>query len=458
MLNKYTTLLLYWFLLSAPAFAELNLELPDLNLPDFGAGSSALEQDSELGLKIVRYYRRYKPIVEDPELNSWIRSIGNKLATKSPQHGKLYFLIIKDPAINAFATPGGVVFVNTGLILNSDSESELAAVIAHEIAHVTQNHHARLTANAKSKLLGTSAAIIAGLVAGSQNSEAGSAIISGALATQQHQQLSFSRGMEAEADRVGIRILSGAGFKASGMPDFMTKLDRLSNSSYAQLTKYLQTHPLSIERVSDTRSRAQRLGNKGRDNPRFLYAREKIRALMNYGYQSQTPSLANTPLKNYASAIQLISRGQHSAALKLLGTHSNKPAVAIAIATALNGTHQYKKTIDLLTPLAKTRLGEQSLLIPLANALLAKGRIDEAWQHIRHVVPTEQTSLSFFEVKQEIAKRKGYIAEAYIAAADRNIRIGETKHAIAQLRQAMKLSGMSGQDTALLQSKLNKLM
>jgi len=458
MLNKYLTLLFCWFLFSTPVYAELNLELPDLNLPDMGAGASALELDSELGLKILRHYRRFQPIVEDPELNSWIRSIGNKLASKAPRHGKLYFLIIKDSDVNAFATPGGVVFVNTGLILNSDSESELAAVLAHEIAHVTQNHHARLQANAKSKTLGTTAALLAGIIASSQDSQAGSAIMSTAIAAQQHQQLSFSRGMEAEADRVGIRILSSAGFKPSGMPDFMTKLDRLTNSPYAQLTKYLQSHPLSIERVSDTRSRAQRLGNRGRNNPQFLYAREKIRALMSQGHHSQAPTLPTDSLKNYAKAMQLIARGQHHAALKLLGTKSNKPTEAIAIATALNSTHQYQATIDLLTPLAKTRLGEQALLIPLTDALLAIGKVDEAWTHIQHVVPTEQTSLSFFEIKQEVAKRKGYIADAYIAAADRNIRIGEIKHAIAQLRQANKLPGMSGQDIARLQSKLNKLM
>ncbi len=454
MLKKYAFTLFLWLFLISSTPAELNLELPDLNLPEMGANTASISQDSELGLKILRSFRRARPIVEDPELNSWIRSMGNRLASKAPLHGKLYFLIAKDPDVNAFATPGGVIVINTGLILNADSESELAAVVAHEIAHITQNHITRMIAQSKTNVLGTSAAILAGMAAGSQ---AGSAIITAALATQQHQQLSFSRGMEAEADRVGIRILSSAGFKPSGMPEFMTKLDQLTNNPYAQLTKYLQSHPLSIERVSDTRSRAQRLGNLGANNISFFYAREKIRALMSQGHRTQPPNLPTPALKKYAQAMQFSGKGQHHEALKLLGVKSTSSPEAIAIATSLNSTRQYQKTIDLLTPLARTRLGEQSLLIPLANALLGMDRIDEAWQHLKRAIPTEQTSLAFFEVKQEVAKRKGYIADAYLSAAERNIRLGEFKHAIAQLRQATKLPGISGQDTARLQAKLSSL-
>ena len=205
--------LFFWLFFVSISRAELNLELPDLNLPEMGATTATLSQDRELGLKILRDFRRRLPVVEDPELNSWIRSIGNRLSSKAPRHGKLYFLIVKNPDVNAFATAGGVIVINTGLILNADLESELAAVVAHEIAHITQNHLSRMVAKSKGDVLGTSVAILAGLAAGSVSADAGSAIITTAIAAQQHKQLSFSRGMEAEADRVGIRILSSAGFK-----------------------------------------------------------------------------------------------------------------------------------------------------------------------------------------------------------------------------------------------------
>ncbi len=457
LLTALLTTLLTALLVSRVAQSALNLDLPSLNLPEMGGAGATISQDQNLGLKVLRTYRRRLPVVEDPELNSWIRSLGNKLASKAPNAGKLYFLLVNNPNVNAYASLGGVIVINTGLVLQTESESELAGVLAHEIAHVTQNHLARRSTKSKGKVLATGAAILAGLAAGSQSSDAGSAIITTAIATQQHNLLAFSRDMEAEADRVGIRILSSSGFKASGMPDFMATLDRLNDSSNAQLTKYLLSHPLSIERLSDTRSRAQRLGNRGTNHIGYFYAREKIRGLMSSGLHSQTPPLPNASLNDYAQGIKHSARGQHGVTLQKLGISNRHLPEALAIAEALNATRQYQKTIALLAPLAKTRPGEQSILVPLSNALLGVGKIETAWQYLRYVVPTEQTSLAFFEVKQEVAKRNGYIADAYLAAAERNVRIGEYQHAVAQLKQAITLPRISGHDSARLKSKLSSI-
>jgi len=178
---------------------------------------------------------------------------------------------------------------------------------------------------------------------------------------------------------------------------------------------------------------------------------------MHQGHQSQTPDLATPAISQYAQAMKHIARGQHSIALQKLEANSRQLPETLAIAQSLNSIQHFQKTINLLTPLAKVRPGEQSILVPLSNALLGAGRINEAWDHLKHVIPTEQTSLAFFEVKQEVARRKGYIADAYLTAAERNTRIGEFKHAMAQLRQAIKLPGMTGQDTARLQSKLTAI-
>lgn len=463
MVKKFTTLLASWLFfivitaITPAAHADLNLELPDLNLPDIGVSTATVSQDNTLGLKILRNFRNKLPVVEDPELNSWIRSIGNRLANKAPTHNKLYFLLVKDPEVNAFATPGGVIVINTGLILQSDSESEVAAVVAHEIAHITQNHISRMIAKSKSNVLGTGAAILAGLAAGSQNPEAGSAIISTAIAAQQHKQLAFSRAMEGEADRVGIRILASAGFKAEGMPNFMGKLDRLNDNPNAQLTKYLQSHPLSIERLSDTRSRAQHFGHRGRNNADFLFIREKIRGLMSTGLQATTPPLPTKQLTSYSQAIKLIAQGKTSTALRILPGQPTRLPVKLALAQAYNGSQHYQQTIKLLTPAAQIHPGEPAILVPLANALLATGQVAKAWQYLKNTVTEEQTSLVFFEVKQEAARRMGYIADAYLASANRNLRIGEKKLAITQLQQAIKQPDLSAQDIARLQSSLHQM-
>ena len=190
----FTLLILF---ASHTATAELNLELPNLNLPNLGGGSSAFANSSverQKGLTILRKFRSSNKIIEDPEINLWIRSLGNKLITHAPRSSSpFYILVSKDPAINAFATMGGVIVVNSGLILNTSSESELAAVIAHEIAHITQHHISRMIEKAKNNKLATNAALLAGILASSKDSQAGQAIINTAIATMAHQQLSFSR-------------------------------------------------------------------------------------------------------------------------------------------------------------------------------------------------------------------------------------------------------------------------
>jgi predicted Zn-dependent protease len=446
------------FFVSIASYGDLNLDLPDMNLPDLGGGGHiATQEDRNNANRILRLFRSRGLTIEDPELNSWIRSLGTRLASHAPGHGNLYFILAKNPEVNAFATSGGVIVINSGLVLYTETESELAAVVAHEIAHVTQNHLARMKEKSRGNVLGTSAAILAGLAAGSQNPQAGGAIITSAMAAQMHQQLSYSRGMESEADRVGLRILASSGFKANGMPRFMEKLERLNDNPDAALTKYLQSHPLSLERVSDTRVRARRFGNRGREDVDYLYAREKIRALAGVGSQTQIPVIKNPAVKKYAQAMKLKRTGNSPAALRLLGTHSRKVPEAIAIATLLNEQRKYSQAISVLQPLARVYPGQEGILVPLANAYLGAGQAQQAWQLLKKVVPSEQTSLGFFEVRQEVAGAVGEVAEAYSSAAERNIRIGENNHAKAQLRKAMKMPGVSASDIARLQRRLDSL-
>ena len=454
MLLKKIMIGLGLFGLSQTTFAKLDLELPDLDLPtSYSSPQTTVNQTQRL--KTLRKLRGHYSVIEDPELNRWLRHLGNKISRQSSVHHKVSFLLVKNPEINAFATEGGVIVINSGLVLHTSTESELAAVIAHEIAHVSQNHLSRIRADSKRHIIGTGAAILAGIVAGTQNPNAGSAIITTAMAGQQHKALSFSREMESEADRVGLRLLSQAGFRPSGMPDFMEKLDRLNDSTNAQLTKYLLSHPLSIDRLSDTRARANRLPNRGHESIDYLYAREKLRAI-------DTRSIVSTgrippAVTQYSKAQKFLARSQYRQALQVLGVRAQRLPQLLAIAKALNGTRQYQQTVNLLQPHIRTYIGEPAILVPLCNALVSLGRADEAWKHINTVVPTEDTSLEFFEVKQEVAKHSRHTGEAFIAAAQRNIRIGEVARAKQQLQQAIKLSSVSAHEVAKIQRLLAHL-
>lgn len=439
------------------ARADLNLELPDLNLPDLGdpsVFSLSHSEERKRGLEILRSLRSSGSLIEDPEINTWIRSLGNRLAARAPQTGNpFYFVVSKDKSINAFATIGGVVLINAGLIIRTDTESELAAVLSHEIAHVTQRHIARMIAKSKEDTFGRSAAILAGIVAGSQNPEVGQAIISTAIAAGIQQQLTFNREAESEADRVGLRILASSGFNPLGMPGFLEKLEQLSDDKYSEITEYLRTHPLPHKRVVDTQFRANRIGNRPvKDSANYQYMREKVRALVRPG----SPAASSIPskVKNYTNALNLEKRGLYAQALKVMGRQSRQPSEVALIARLLNRQGQSQAAVKLINPLLKIYPGNEALSLLLARAYESQGQREQAWNAIKAVALTEQTSLEFLEIRKQIANRAGHRAEAYRSVAERNIRMGEYKYAAIQLRQLMKLPGVNQADLLRFQRLL----
>ena len=218
------------------------------------------------------------------------------------------FFAIDDNSINAFAGPGGHIGVNTGLILATDNESELAAVIAHEIAHVSQHHLARMVEMSQRFSIPTIAALLAAIVIASQSGQAGEAAIAAAVAGTSQLQIDFLRGNEQEADRVGINALQRAGFDPRAMAGFFERL--LKSSRYYDLGKFpefLRDHPVTESRIADTRNRAEQFAYRQRQDSlgyHLIRARLKIRRLSSpaQGVRELKQSLDNGSYRNLAAA------------------------------------------------------------------------------------------------------------------------------------------------------------
>ncbi len=169
---------------------------------------------------------------------------------------------MKDERINAFALPGGYIGVNSGLLLASETESELAGVLAHEISHVTQRHIARAAYDSQRTSIMSMAAMLAALVLGAASDMGGDAmqgVVTASQALAAQRQINFTRAHEHEADRVGIELLSGAGFDPYGMASFFEKLGRRYGGSSQYVPEMLLTHPVSADRVAEARERARQL-------------------------------------------------------------------------------------------------------------------------------------------------------------------------------------------------------
>ncbi|MEZ5535099.1 MAG: M48 family metalloprotease [Thiolinea sp.] len=431
-----------------------------MNLPDFEHSGSQVTGNIDapaIKRQLFRSIRRNRPIVEDAELSGWLNNLVNRLTRHAPGVGNDLFVVIENnPAINAYALTGGIIVVNSGLILSTGSESELAAVLAHEIAHVSQRHLTRMYNDQKNSPLLTGLGILAGAAVSGKSPEAAQAIITGTMAIQAQQQVSYSQQYESEADRVGLRILAGAGFNANAMATFLEKLERNESNTLGNLSKYLRSHPLSIERLSDTRTRAGSLRNPVRESTDYLYAREKLRAI--YQPDHNNPAQGLTPaLSNYYQALQQFRRDNHPAVINILGTRATQLPAALLIARSLNALQRFTEAEQLLKPLQNQYPQNTSINLLLAQAVSGKGDKQYAWQLINRIRTTESTSLEFFETAQNIAQQAGQQHEAIIYTAERNLRLGEYKYARLALEQSLRTQP-ANHIKARLQQKLNEVI
>ncbi|MDR0577691.1 MAG: M48 family metalloprotease [Candidatus Accumulibacter sp.] len=232
------------------------------NLPDLGESARAElspRMERRIGEEIMNEIRLREPsYVDDPDVNDYLEQLGRRLVNASANPaGEFHFFAIRDGTVNAFAMFGGYIGVNTGTILAAQSESELAAVLSHEIAHVTQNHLARQIAKEKQNTIPGLIAMAVAVLAARSNTSVAEGAIASAQAGMIQAQLAYSRDFEREADRVGFQTLESAGFDVHGIGDFFGRLQKATRLYENNAPVYFRSHPLTIERLSDMQNRAQ---------------------------------------------------------------------------------------------------------------------------------------------------------------------------------------------------------
>ena len=254
-------------------------------LPDLGsAGDATLSPQLErrLGESIMRDIRFREPsYVDDAEISEYLANLGSRLAQASPGARQDFeFFAIRDGSINAFAMPGGFIGVHTGLISASETESELASVLAHEVAHVTQRHIARMLGQQQQMQLPMLAALAAAILLGRSRPDLASGAAVAAQAGAVQTQLSYSRDYEREADRLGLRALETAGFDPHAMATFFEKMQRASRvADDGTMPGYLRTHPVTLERIADAQNRTASLPYRQHpDSAEFQLVRAKLRS------------------------------------------------------------------------------------------------------------------------------------------------------------------------------------
>ena len=242
-------------------------------LPDIGSSAASVlgpAQQAEYGRMLLAQLRHYGYVLEDPLVDGWLQATGNRLAASSDDPSQRFtFFMMKDRSINAFATLGGYIGMNAGLVLAAESEDEVAAVLGHEVAHVTQAHVLRSVERAQRDsiplLLAMLGAIaIAQSAGGNSSDDASMAAIATAQGLAAQRQINYTRSNESEADRIGIRTLARSGYDPAAMASMFERMHAVSRTNQGgereRLPDYLKTHPVTTTRISEAKDRAERLG------------------------------------------------------------------------------------------------------------------------------------------------------------------------------------------------------
>jgi predicted Zn-dependent protease len=251
------------------------------DLPELGDSATRFlnpAQEKQIGQQFYRQLLGSPYYLEDYELKDYMQSMGDRIATSANLRGtSLTFSLIRNNALNAFAVPGGFITFHTGLLMATETESELASVAGHEIAHLTQRHLPRMIARANENKIPTIAAIIGSILLGGQAGLAGLTMTNATLASNQ---LSYTRGFEREADAIGIQLLAKAQYDPTAMATFFGSLERYTRHDSTEIPEFLRTHPLSYSRVAESEARASEYPPRSHESSfEFYLAKARIEAL-----------------------------------------------------------------------------------------------------------------------------------------------------------------------------------
>jgi len=359
----------------------------DIALPEIGDSAGSLispQEEYQIGLSFFWQIQQSVDLVDDPEVVSYIQSIGYRIvAASDAPHLRYTFFMVPDSSVNAFATPGGFIGVHSGLLLTSQTEDELASVLAHEAAHITQRHLLRSFEKSKQMNIPMTVAMIAAVILGAADPALGSAAIMAVQAGGVQMQIDFTRAHEAEADNLGMMTLVRAGFDALAMPKFFERLQQTSRFySSGAVPDFLRTHPVTTSRIAEARGRAVTYPLKRQlsDTLQFYLIREKLRVMM----ATNTSQL----LQYYENTLKT-------------GGSSNKTATRYGYSLALSAVGNYTQARNVLQTLIEQDNDRLNYQLALAEIEISVGRLSAAlkiYQESQKLYPDDQ-ALTLMQVK-----------------------------------------------------------
>ena len=458
-----------------PYEAPANL---DTNLPDLGDVSQTVLtplDEQYIGDQIMREVASSDEVLQDIEVIDYLNTLGNKLAAASPdKQQKFNFFVVQDNSINAFAMPGGVIGVHTGLILATNSESELASVLGHEIGHVTQRHLARMLAKQKTDMFKNIAGIALALLVSRANPELATGALTTASAAGVQRQLDYTREHEREADRVGLSILDSAGFDARAMPAFFSTLQRGTRFTEGAAPSFLRTHPLNAERIADVSNRVETMPYRQvADSLEFNLVKAKLRASNGLAQSAidqfedniSERRFASETAEHYGLALAMLRKNDLAGAqnqVKWLKNNAQKyngqnafiENLAARLEVAKNNPQaaasQYSKALTLFPT-------HRSLIYGYAEHFLAINQPDKAIKLVHDKQAIYPNDAYFYDILAKAYSAKNKNLLRFQAQGESYYRKFNLKRAIEQMDYATKAKDGNFYEQSIVEARLKEL-
>jgi len=462
--------LLIALLILSPARLPAATDLPDIG--DAAGGVVTPTEEKRVGESVMRNIQRSGHIINDPLIDSYLNHLGYKLiAAGDSKMTDFHFFLIDAADINAFALPGGYIGIHYGLILSTRTESELASVMAHEIAHVTQRHHARAYDFGGNSSLPVLAALIAAIVLGAQSQEMGQAAIASITAGSIQSRINFTRANEKEADHLGIELLANAGYDPNSMASFFEQMHKAGRLYGPQGPEFLRTHPVTDTRIADARNRAREYsGTLSEDAETFHLVRNRIRVLTSnepaalrdeFADNLKTGRYLNRTAERYGYVLSLIETGDHQTAARELDKLLNEQPQRIAFLLARSQVDFASGNIDRALTRYRTALElypqNPALTLGYVESLLDAGQPNTAKQVLRDFLREPARKPRFYQLLARAEDKLGNPAQAQIALGEYYYRTGLSHEAVTQFNQALKNGALDFYDASRAEARLQEL-
>ena len=457
-----------------PPDASAQPRLPSLG--DRISGTVSLQEEYRMGQRFLAQIRRGAPTIPDALLNSYLENITYRLAARSElRDHRLSFVIIDSEELNAFAAPGGIIGVNTGLFLNAESEAEFASVMAHEIAHVSQRHYARGIDEAQTGRIPYLASLLASvIVMATSDAQHGTAAVTAAQGMAVSNQLRHSRSNEAEADRIGQNTMFNAGIDPTAMGSLFERLMSL-NRLGSRPPEFLLSHPLTESRVADARSRATRYPARlYADSLEYRlmrarvvnhYAPDKRSLVADYERRMAEPrDEIEQDAFTYALAVAYWENEQFALAqqtlARLLAKEPNRISYVATQAEILTSRNEAGQAIRYLRRHLEINPRNHALTMTLADALIEARAYGQAAKLLDAHTRERPDDHHIWRQLAEVQGQAGNISQVHQARAEYFTLVGDFAAARDQLQYALQLerdAGAAFTEQARLQQKIREV-